>query len=83
MINHKPVYNKILNSEVALQLDEKVVTSQVNHRLLVPEVKIVGSYYDKPMLNSMIYEVEFTDSQVKDYALNVIVKNILSQVDDK
>ena len=35
------------------------------------------------MLNSMIYEVEFPDVQVEDYAVNVIAENILSQVYDE
>ena len=31
----------------------------------------------------MIYEVDLTGGRVKDYAANVIDKNIFSQVDDK
>ena len=34
------------------------------------------------MLNSMIYKVEFPDSQVKDYVTNFISGKMLSQVDD-
>eukprot|EP00957_Ditylum_brightwellii_P187966 14310938-Ditylum_brightwellii.AAC.1 len=33
------------------------------------------------MLNSTVYEVEFPDGKVKEYAANVIAKNILMQVD--
>jgi hypothetical protein len=33
------------------------------------------------MLNSIIYEVEFPDGQVKEYAANVIAENMLTQVD--
>ena len=33
------------------------------------------------MLNSIIYEVEFSDDQVKEYAANVLTENMLSQVD--
>jgi hypothetical protein len=33
------------------------------------------------MLNSMVYEVEFPDGQIKDYAANVIAENIITQVD--
>ena len=31
----------------------------------------------------MIYAVEFPDGQVKDYVVNAIAENMLSQVDDK
>ena len=33
------------------------------------------------MLNSIIYEVEFPDRQVKEYSANMIAKNMLTQVD--
>ena len=35
------------------------------------------------MMNSMIYGVDFPDGQVKDYAVNFIAENMLSQVDEK
>ena len=82
-IDQKPAYNKMLNGEVALQLNKNVVAGQVKQRALIPEGKIVGKYDYNPMVNSMIYEVEFPDSQVKDYAENFIANNILSQVDYK
>ena len=34
------------------------------------------------MLNTVIYEVEFPDGQVNDYAANVIAENMLTQVDE-
>eukprot|EP00957_Ditylum_brightwellii_P091460 6964442-Ditylum_brightwellii.AAC.1 len=33
------------------------------------------------MLNSTIYEVEFPNGEIKEYAANVIAENILTQVD--
>ena len=53
----------MLNVEVELQLDEKVVSGRVKWQALVPEGKIVGSYNENPMLNYMIYEVELPDYQ--------------------
>ena len=41
----------------------------------------MGSWSDNPIMNSMIYEVEFPDGQVKEYSANIIAKNILWQVD--
>ena len=38
-------------------------------------------YYDNPLLNSIIYEIEFPDRQIKKYTANVIAENILSQID--
>eukprot|EP00957_Ditylum_brightwellii_P165821 12624690-Ditylum_brightwellii.AAC.1 len=33
------------------------------------------------MMNTMIYDVEFPDGQVREYAANIIAKNMLTQVD--
>ena len=59
-IDQKPAYNKMLNGEVALQLNKNVVAGQVKQRALIPEGKIVGKYYYNPMVNSMIYEQSST-----------------------
>jgi hypothetical protein len=42
---------------------------------------VTGSYDSNPYLNSMIYEVEFPDGQIKEYAANIIAENMLTQVD--
>ena len=42
---------------------------------------MAGTYDDNPFLNTIIYEVEFPDGQVKDNAANVIAENMLTQVD--
>ena len=34
-------------------------------------------------MNSMIYDVEFPDGQIKEYAANVISENILEQMDQE
>ena len=36
---------------------------------------------NNPFLNSIIYDVEFPDGQVKEYAANIIAENMLTQVD--
>ena len=33
------------------------------------------------MLNSIIYDVEFPDGQVREYSMNIITENMLTQVD--
>ena len=83
LIGELPAQDKILTVDLALQLDEKVVAGRVKRQSLGLEGKIVGRYDDNPIMNSMIYEVELPESQVKDYAENVIARNMLSQVYDK
>ena len=40
-----------------------------------------GTYHDNPFLNTIAYDVEFSDGQVKEYGANIIAKNMLTQVD--
>ena len=51
------------------------------HISLGPEGTVVGSYEEKPLHNSIIYDVEFNDGTVKEYSANVIAENMLTQVD--
>ena len=38
-------------------------------------------YDDKTSLNSIVYDVEFPDETIREYAVNVIAENMLTQVD--
>ena len=46
-----------------------------------PDGKVTGTYYDNPILNTVLYNIEFQDGQVREYAANVIAENMLTQVD--
>ena len=81
LLNQHPANDWIINAEVALQLEEEVTTGKVTCRALSPDGQVAGTYDDNPFLNTIIYEVEFPDGQVKDYAANVIAENMLTQVD--
>ena len=43
----------------------------------------ISKYNEVPFLNTIVYDVEFPDGQVKEYATNVITENMLSQVDSE
>ena len=34
-------------------------------------------------MNSLLYEVEFTDGSVREYSVNLIAENMLTQVDEE
>mmetsp|Transcript_29643 Transcript_29643/g.45323 ORF Transcript_29643/g.45323 Transcript_29643/m.45323 type:complete len:103 (-) Transcript_29643:8-316(-) len=42
---------------------------------------IVGNYDDNPHLNTMLYDVEFPDGEIREYAANVIAEIMYAQVD--
>ena len=81
LLNQMPAYDKILHSEVSLQLGENMAVKTVTKRAIGPDGTVAGTYDENPCLNTMIYEVEFPDGQSKAYAANVIAENMLTQVD--
>jgi hypothetical protein len=82
LLDQQPLYDTIINAEVQMQLGHEYVTGTVKRRALGPDGKVVGTYDENPILNSIIYEVEFPDGQVREYSANVIAENMLAQVDD-
>jgi hypothetical protein len=81
LIDQQPAYDQLINAEVQLQHEEEMVLGKVKQRALGPDGTTVGTYDENPYLNSIVYEVEFPDGQVKEYAANLIAENMLSQVD--
>ncbi len=81
LLNQQPACDKILHSEVSLQMGESMTVGRVTKRALGPDGTVEGTYDANPVLNTMIYEVEFYDGQVKECAANVIAENMLTQVD--
>ena len=43
---------------------------------------IIGTYDTDPLLNTMIYDVEFMDGNIRGLGANIIAKNMYSQVDN-
>ena len=58
-----------------------MVTGKVTQRTIGPDGQVTGTYDNNPYLTSIIYDVEFPDGQVKQYAANIIAENMLTQVD--
>ena len=81
LINQQPAYDQIINAEVQLQHGEEIVTGKVIQKPIRPDGQVTGTYDNKPYLNSIIYDMEFPDGQVKEYAANIIAENMLTQVD--
>ena len=67
-----------MNAEIALQRDDKVLKETVKRRSLGPDGVVAGRYDNNPILNSIIYDVGFSDGTLKEYAANMITINILT-----
>ncbi len=81
LLNQQPAYDRLINAEVQLQLGENMTSAKVKARALDSNGSLVRNYHDNPMMNSIIYEVEFPDGQVKEYSANTIAENMLARVD--
>ena len=75
------VNDKMIQLEVLLPHGEGLQVAKVVRRTLDENGKLVGSYSDNFILNSLLYEVEFTDGTTKPYAANMIAQNIHDSVD--
>ena len=78
-----PPYDTMINAEILLHHNDKMQTGRVTQRAIGPDGVPVGRYDQNPRLNSLVYEVEFPDGQVKEYAANVLAENMLSQIDSE
>jgi hypothetical protein len=72
--NQQPVYDKLINAKVQLQLGDDITSATGS------DGKTIVTYNDNPILNLIVYEVEFPDRQVKEYSANTIAENMLIQV---
>ena len=83
LLDQQPAYDKLINAEVMLQLGEELQTAKVVQRSLGPDGRTAGEYDDNPILNSVVYDVEFPDGTIREYAANIIAENMLTQVDSE
>ena len=81
VLDQQPAYDKLINAEIAMNLDCGVSYGKVKGRIVGADGRNVGTYDDNPVLNSLVYEVEFSDGRVKEYSANVIAENMMTQVD--
>ena len=81
LLDQQPVYDTMINAEVQLQQGHEFVTGKVKRHALGPDGRMMGSWSDNPIMNSMIHEVEFPDGQAKEDSANIIAENSLLEVD--
>jgi hypothetical protein len=75
------MWDNLINAEIILQQGDKLQRGKVKRSSVDDNGKAIGTYSDNPIMNSIVYEVEFPDGELKEYAANILAKNMLSQVD--
>ena len=71
----------LMNAEVLLPQGEDVSLTKVIRRNVDSKGQVIGDNNDIPILNTILYNVQFLDGAVKPYSENLIAENILTQVD--
>lgn len=77
----KPITDHWINAELNLPQGEQMKPARVVGRSKDQNGNVIGSYDSNPMLNTMLYDVEFPDGAIREYGANVIADNMYSQVD--
>ena len=65
-----------INAELNLPQEELLRKAKVIGQTKDGNGDIADSYDANPFLNTLTYDVEFSDSNIKEYSANVIVENI-------
>ena len=73
--------DRLLNNQVYLPQGDSTTVSKFARRILDEDGKLVGTYSDNTMLNTLMYDVEFSDGATKPYAADIISENIHNSVD--
>ena len=81
ILEQQLAFDKIINAEVMIQNGDEMAMGKVARRSLDADGRTTGTYHDNPFLNTITYNVEFPDGQVKEYGANIIAENMLTQVD--
>ena len=81
ILEQQPVFDKIINAEVMIQNGDEMGMGKVTRRSLYADGRTTGTYHDNPFLNTITYDVEFPNGQVKEYGANIIAENMLTHVD--
>ena len=57
-LNQNPAYDRNINSEVALQIDNEVKKGKVVRHAMGLDGKVTGTYDKNPILNTVLYDVD-------------------------
>ena len=79
----KPITDQWIHAELNLPQGEQLRKAKVVGRSTDGNGKVTGSYDPNPFLNTLTYDVEFPDGEIKEYSANVIAENMYAQVDDE
>ena len=69
----------LINAEVRLDKDDYTALAWVVKWAVDSNGKLIGARNSNPILNTLVYENEFSDGTIKEYVANEIVFNIYAE----
>jgi hypothetical protein len=78
-----PFHDELVNAEVRLPQGDAMRSATVLGHFKDSDGTVKGRHSDDQMLNTLLYDVEFPNGEVKQYAANLIAENMYSQVDSE
>ena len=78
----KPITDKWIHVELNLPQGDLFWIGKVISRIKHGSCDATRSFYSKPFLNALTYDVEFSDGEIKQFLDNFIDENLYSQVDE-
>ena len=66
----------LINAEVILPHGARNQSAKVISRVLDDNGNYVGMYDENPILNTLLYNVKFSDGTIREYTANTIMENM-------
>lgn len=76
-------YDRLLTAEVCLPVGDKTLTGKVTGYKRDGSGNPISKTNPNPLLNTRMYQVQFSDGTIQDYAANHIAEAIYAAVDDE
>ena len=78
-----PITDYLNYSEIHLPQGEEMRAAKVLRRSRNEDGEIIGTHNENPLMNTLVYDVEFPDGEVREYSANILAENMYAQVDAK
>jgi hypothetical protein len=77
------MFDNLLSAEVLLPRGETYQTGQVIGYKRDHDGNLIGNTHQNPLLNTRLYQVQFDDGSIQDFAANCIAEAIYNEIDDE
>jgi hypothetical protein len=82
-INMKSITDQLVGLELNLPQGEEMLPARVIGLSMDDNGRIIGNANENPILNTTLYDVQFSDGMIKTYAANTIAENVYNMVNEE